>query len=107
MIFLIPENMILLLGRKMEGDFSQKNTWKYDIFFRFFEKIIFSKKPHWNVTFLLLSGKMVFIFSGTRYFFFERKKEDDLSQEIHGGTIYSVYTWKRYERGVKPLRQKK
>ena len=107
MIFLIPQNMILLLGWKMKGDFSQKSTWKYDIFFRCFEKIILSKRPHWNVTFLVLSGKMIFIFSGTRYFLFERKKEDDLSQEIHGGTIFSVYTCKRYKGGVKPLRQKK
>ena len=78
MIFLIPENMILPLARKMKDDLSRKNTWKYDIFFRCFEKIIFSKRPHWNMSFLVLSAKMVFFFPG--YIFFERKKEDDISQ---------------------------
>ena len=30
--------------RKMKDDLSRKDTWKYDIFFKFFEKIVFSKK---------------------------------------------------------------
>ena len=34
MIFLFPENMILHLRRKMKDDLSQKNTRKYDIFFK-------------------------------------------------------------------------
>ena len=43
MIFLFPENMILTLRQKMKYDLSQKNTWKYDIFFKCSEKIIFQK----------------------------------------------------------------
>ena len=43
-IFLFPENMILLPERKMKDDLSQKNTWKCDdIFFRCSEKLVFSK----------------------------------------------------------------
>ena len=41
MIFLFPENMILPLGEKMKDGLSQKNTWKYDIFFRCSEKMVF------------------------------------------------------------------
>ena len=44
MIFLFPENMILHLRRKMKDDLSQKNTRKYDIFFKVSEKMVFSKR---------------------------------------------------------------
>ena len=44
MIFLFPENSILFFRRKMKGDISHKNTWKYDIFFKCSEKMIFPKK---------------------------------------------------------------
>ena len=63
MIFLFPKIMILFFRRKMKDDISQKNTWKYDIFFKCPEKIVFPKNLHWNMIFFLLSGKMVF-FSG-------------------------------------------
>ena len=43
-MFLFPENMILNLTRKMKDDLSQKNTRKYDIFFKLSEKMIFSKR---------------------------------------------------------------
>ena len=59
MIVLFPENMILPLGRKMKDDLSQKNIWKYDIFFRCSKTMVFSKKLYWNMIFLLLSEKMV------------------------------------------------
>ena len=41
MKFLFPENMILLLRRKMKDDLSQKNTRKYDILFKLSEKTVF------------------------------------------------------------------
>ena len=44
MIFLFPENMILYLRRKMKDDLSQKNTWKYDIFFELSKKMVFPKR---------------------------------------------------------------
>ena len=43
-IFLFPENMILYLRRKMKDDLSQKNTQKYDIFFKLSEKMVFPKR---------------------------------------------------------------
>ena len=92
MIFLFPENMIIPPGRKTKDDLSrQKNTWKYDIFFKCSEKMEFSKKLHWNMIFLVLSGKMVF-FPKTWYFSVGRKMKDDISQEIHRNMIFSVWT---------------
>ena len=44
MIFLFPENIILFFRRKMKDDLSQKNTWKYDIFFKCPKKMVFPKK---------------------------------------------------------------
>ena len=43
-IFLFPENMIWHLRQKMKDDLSQKNTRKYDIFFKVSEKMVFSKR---------------------------------------------------------------
>ena len=52
-------NMILFFRQEMKDGVTQKNTWKYDIFFKCSEKMIFSKKSLWNMIFLVLSGKMV------------------------------------------------
>ena len=60
MIFIFPENLILHLRRKMKDDLSQKNTQKYDIFFKLSEKMVFLKGLRWDMIFLVLSGKMVF-----------------------------------------------
>ena len=35
---------MLLLRWKMKDDLSPKNTWKYDIFFKYPEKMVFPKK---------------------------------------------------------------
>ena len=44
----------------MKDDLSQKNTQKYDIFFKLSEKMVFLKGLRWDMIFLVLSGKMVF-----------------------------------------------
>ena len=76
MMFLFPENMILHLRRKMKDDISQKNTRKYDIFFKTSEKMVFSKGPRRDMVFLVLSGgKMVFFSPKTWCFFLGRKWE--------------------------------
>ena len=63
MIFLFPENMILFFRHKRKDDLSQKNTWKYDIFFKCSEKMVFPKNSRLNMIFFVISGKMVFLFS--------------------------------------------
>ena len=40
-------------------------------------------------------------------FFPWQEVREDLSQEIHGNMIFSVYTYGCYKRGVTPLCQKK
>ena len=44
MIFPFSKNMILYLRLKMKDDLSQKNTRKYDIFFKLSEKMVFPKR---------------------------------------------------------------
>ena len=50
MIFLFPQNMILFYRRKIKEDLPQKKkqkkkkAWKYDIFFKYSEKMAFPKK---------------------------------------------------------------
>ena len=90
-IFLFPENVILFFRGKMKDDLSQKNTWKYDIFFNCSKKMVFPKKSHWHMIFLVSSGKIHFFFTKIWYFFCRRKMKDDLSQKIHGNMMFSVY----------------
>ena len=69
----------------MKDDLSQKNTYFFMIFFfRCSEQLVFSKRSHWNMIFLVLSGKVVFfsrkhdIFSlggGRRVTFLEKYME--------------------------------
>ena len=63
MMFLFPKNMILFFRHKRKDDLSQKNTWKYDVFFKFSEKTAFPKNSRLNTIFFVISGKMVFLFS--------------------------------------------
>ena len=56
----------------MKDDISQKSTWKYDIFFKCFEIMVFPKTSHWNMIFLLSSGK---------FFSTNGEMKDDLSQK--------------------------
>ena len=66
----------------MKDDLSQKSTWKYDIFFKCSKKMVFPKKSHWNMIFLVvLSGKVIYLFLEDMILFFRRKMKDDLSQK--------------------------
>ena len=59
--------------------------WKYDIFFRCSEKMVFPKRPSWNMIFLVLSGKMIFFFS---------RKHDFLLWTENERWSFSRNTWK-------------
>ena len=105
-MFLFPENMILHLRRKMKDDLSQKNTRKYDVFFKLSEKMVFSKRvvPGHDLSCIIWKDG---IFSRKHdIFFLGQEVRDDPSEEIHGNMIFSVYTYGRYKRGVTPLCQK-
>ena len=45
------------------------------------EKMVFSKKLHWNMIFFVLSGKMIFLFPENMVLLFRREMKDDLSQK--------------------------
>ena len=87
-IFLFPENVTLFFRRKMKDDLSQKNTWKYDIFFKCSEKMIFPKQSHWNMIFLVASSRKIIFFPENMILFFRWKMKDDLSQKMHGNTVF-------------------
>ena len=77
MSFWWEKNWSLLAG------FIYSNTARKTIFSfsKCFKKMVFPKKSHWNMIFLVLSGKMIFIFPENMVLFFRRKRKDDLSQK--------------------------
>ena len=77
-------------------------AWKTIFSFpKCFEKMVFSKKLHGNMIFLVL-----FIFAENMIFFFERKVKDDFSQEINVNMIFSVYMYKCYKYDITVLPKK-
>ena len=96
MIFLFPEKMILFFRQKMKEDLYQKNSWEYDIFFKCSEKMVFPKKIALEYDlFYVLSEKILLCLP-----FFGWKMKDNLFQEIHGNTIFSVCTYKSYKYDI-------
>ena len=95
MIFLekIHENMIFSSNVLKRSSFQKKKK----------------KKKHWNMIFLVLSEKISrkYFFPGKHDILFGRKMKDDLSQEIHGYMISSVYTYRCYKHDVMPICQEK
>ena len=51
--------------------------------------MVFPKKLCWNMIFLLLLGKMIFLFLENVILPLRRKMKDDLSQKIHGSIFSS------------------
>ena len=103
MMFLFPENVILHLRRNMKDDLSQKNTRKYDIFIKIFEKMVFSRRAGtWSFLYYL-EERWYFFPPKTWYFSLGQEVREDLSQEIHENMIFSVYTYGCYKRGATPL----
>ena len=84
----------------MEDDLFQKNTRKYDIFFTSSEKKVFSKRAALGHDLSCIIWKDGIFFPKTWYFFLGQEASDDLSQEIHGNMIFSVYTCGCYKPGV-------
>ena len=90
--FFFPKKIILFFRRKMKYDLSQKDKWKYDVFFKCSEKMVFPKKNRTEIwSFCNIWKDGISFFSKIWYFFFRRKVKDNLSQEIHGNMIFSVY----------------
>ena len=98
------------LDRKWKRIFLKKKNKKkrkYNIFFKYSEKKVFSKRTVPGHDLFCIIWKDGILFRKTWYFFLGRKMRDDLSQEIHGNTIFSVYRYRCCKRDAKSLCQKK
>ena len=89
-ILLFPDNIILFVRRKMKDDF-KTNTWKYGIIFKCPEKMVFPKKIALEYVLSCIIWKNGTFSLENMIFFLGWKMKDDLSQEVHGNMILSVY----------------
>ena len=92
--FLYPENTILFFRRKMKDDLSLKKWMELWYFLQMPRKHGLSKKRRAGIWSFLYIWKDRIFFWKIWYFFFRQKMKDDLSQEIHGYVIFSVYMYK-------------
>ena len=60
-----------------------------------------------NMTFFVISGKMVFIFSRNMIFFGRKMKEDDFYQKTRGNMVFSVYMRRSTSTALGPQQKKK
>ena len=58
--------------------------------------MVFPKKLHYNMIFLVLSGKMIFLFLENMILNLRRKMKDDLSYKIQGNMIFYSNLLKRW-----------
>ena len=67
------------------------------------KKMVFPKKLCWNIIFVVLSGKVTFLFPENMILPLRRKMKDDLSQKIHGNMISSWNVLKRwsFQKGLR------
>ena len=105
--FFFPKIWSYTLGGKWKMIFPKKIHGNMIFSSSFLKRWSFQKEPHQEMTFLVLSGKMVFFSLKTRYFFLGQEVRDDLSQERHENMIFSVNTYGCYKHSVTPLCQKK
>ena len=73
-------------------------------FYKSSEKILFPKMLHWNITFLVLSGKVIFLFPKNMILIFIRKRKGHLSQK--NPSKYDVF-FKCFEKMVFPKKSHK
>ena len=106
-IFLFPENMIWHLRQKMKDDLSQKNTRKYDIFFKVSEKMVFSKRAAQGHDLSCIIWKDGIFFPKNMIFFPWAGSERRPFSRNHWNMIFSVFTYGCYKRDVTPLCKKK
>ena len=60
------------------------------------EKMVFPKTLCWNMMFLVLSVKMIFLFPENMILPLRRQMKDDPSQKIHGNMIFSSNVQERW-----------
>ena len=105
-MFLFLENMILTIGGKWKIIFFSKIQGNMIFYSGLPKRRSFQKGSRRGMIFLVLSGKKNF-FPGKTIFFLGQEASDDLSQEIHGNMMFSLYTCGCCKPGVTPPCQKK
>ena len=91
------ENIILFFWRKMKDVLSQKYTWKYDIFFKCSEKIVFPKNRTGIWSFLLYYlEKWYFSPPNIWSYSLEGKWKMIFLKKIRGNVIFSSNALKRW-----------
>ena len=99
-IFLFSENMILFFRRKIKYNLFQKKYMEIWYFLQMPRKDGLYIKNHAGIwSFWHYLERWHFSWK-IWYFFFGRKMKDDLSQEIHGNMIFSVYMYKCYKYDI-------
>ena len=63
-------------------------------FFKYFEKMVFPKQSQWNMIFLVLSGKIIFVFPENMIFSFRHKRK--IIRKIPGNMIFHSNVLKRW-----------
>ena len=90
------ENMILFLRQERKDDLSQKNIWKYDIFFKCSENLVFSKNciEIWSFSYYL--EKLYFFFPKTWSYSLEAKWKMNFLKKMNVNIIFSANVLKRW-----------
>ena len=105
--FFFPKTRSYTLDGKWKMIFLKKSKQKYDISFRPYEQMVFSKRTARGRDISCIIWKDDIFFLNTRYYFLRQETRDGLSQEIQGNMIFSVDTYGCYKRVFTPLCQKK
>ena len=95
------ENIILFFEGKMKDDLSQKIDGNMIFSSNAPKRWSFQKEIALEYDLSCIIWKGVF-FPGKYIFFFGRKMEDDLSHEIHGNMMFSIYMYKCYKYDIPP-----
>ena len=95
---MIEINIKILQNNLNKFIFEYLNTARKNIFpfSKCSEKMVFPESLDWNVIFLELSRKMIFLFLKILIIFFRRKRKITFLKEIHGIMTFSESVLKRW-----------
>ena len=89
--FFFPKTWTYSIDGKRKMIFLEKNSWKCDIFYKCSEKMVFSKMLHWDMIFLVLSGKIVYFFRENIFFPWTENERWSFSRNTWKYDIFFIY----------------
>ena len=104
--FFYPKIWSYTLGGKWRWSFLKKYTEIRYCLQTIWKDGLFKRDCAGTWSFFSYLKRWYFFFPKTWYFFLGQEVRVDLSQEIHGNMIFSVYEYGCYKRGVTPFCQK-